>query len=872
MNPALTSLFVARFYQTEELMKQADSIMRSGRKRHTISGAFLVPESRAWGSGNLLNEATITNLLLGFEPDAENAIDALERIQAIPRKGDIVVPPGVAIDDLIPVSSPILDYLAVDAERIDAYRYPPMEEIKIFQQNRGVDSNSLYLQDSMERIPIREVIIGRSSAEDIEDAIKFYKECFDAEQQIFPCGTTATCLKTVEVSSYDLERLAKNPGVPRVVKPPKPGFQTQAYPLKWFIGNPLRYLLVISWPVETDVLGSIMIMPFKLQAEMIKLIDAIRVPIGIGMHEVMACIKNSFKLFGWTDKCPGPSCEGPKCTGDLCIDLRPLAALAGWNMQSNDLTALMLTLSGGFVNVSLAANNRSWARLWPDLPDSFKLAAIAELKACHMVAVILMAVLLRDVFPDPDALPAFFTVVPLNPQVACARSFCQWLTYSIKDTRVVMAKARGRKELLSGIQDIYKSGYWSSEGMALWSDLFGNWNTITFGGPRRLHTVREMAVRVVGKIKDSKLPCVYLETELETDSAAAYARFGRTDCYFVDDPPVVCGSPGLWPHPETVSSLLEVDMAEFKASDLIRHGKKTMKSGRFGFYEFLRLNPTIIPEAMLRFEKTGDIKEEFWLQHDSLYEDVRIMHFRVFDSQPQPVIWIEERIQSRIVRLKEEENRLVREAEEKLIKAHARNLLIEEVVEYGPYARRVGVLNRIKPGTKEKVSRPQPREKTTHVPFTEMSTRRKQELEKFSEGVKRVRAVGVNDVARLLNPRESMPASVLSKEGVTGRSVPSASVVITEEHEVTMSDMDRSTEELPAAKHYLAQKVALKGLKRARLSSAVVSAPVVRTTASGMTIRIPRKASRVKAVPEEIDLTVEDLDDDPEKHTWPELG
>lgn len=866
--------------------RRAEQLMIKGRTRPTILGSFLVPApvDRKWGNDKELNEASLTNMIVGNKIRSQGSDSdkhTLKKLFSLTKKEDVCYPKSIKLYNLMPVGLPVLDCVAVDSRNIGAYKYPSREEIKLYQDNRGVDYRSLFLSGTSEKIPFREIIVGSSSNEEIEDAWAFYDECRKAEQEIFPAEFTPFKLISVPIPTEDYNTLTRNAGKdaePHRTGPPCDSM-TQ-YPVKLLLGNALRYMILISWPVTQSSSNTKIyrIKPHRPQNRLIDFLGSIQSPTGHNISQEISVLRENLVAL----RADQPN---HKVNLQPWFDVRPLAKVSGWALQDDSMTALMYGVTGGFINTTLLENNGEWCMPWSRIPEEFQLTAVGQLKAYHIITVTLMTVLLRDVLPDPDAFAALTERYPETPQFGCVTTFNEWVLESFQLTEVgEYTISKYRTNLLDHIVDTSdKSDASPPRRATRWSELFSNWNPITMGGPRHLHPVRERTIAVIDAIKGNGFSTHGLEKNVDRFTLD-YIRFGRTASYITDDPPVNGGQLGLHAHPDVAESLMKVDPKSFIASDLIRQGNKSLKSGRYGLYEYMRLNPHKIATCIKRFDKRGDIRKEFWLQHDSLYEDTRIMQFRLADQQPDPVEWIETRIQDRLTDLASTQDLAVKDAEDALFHAKLKKLAVVKAKMFGTYGRRVGVLNRVPTLAEIKPTRPKPppRVKATTLPFTEMTPHRVMNLAKF-KGTRK----------RPLKPLKLVRTH--SPGGGTNKSVP-ASEALDEEQEVS-SELDSSMEEDTVAPQPVLEPLSTVAVSSRKRKGVDVVAdllpPVKKTTSSGMTIKIPaRKAVATRTVPATQTTTssgmsirlparkvvvrtggkVEDqLDDDPVKHSWPSL-
>ena len=78
---------------------------------------------------------------------------------------ELVITKLGSVKDYLPVEAPLLDFLATDIEGPTGWKYPKLEELRKFQQKRGLTYSVL------EDIEVREIICGVASTAEI---VKFH--------------------------------------------------------------------------------------------------------------------------------------------------------------------------------------------------------------------------------------------------------------------------------------------------------------------------------------------------------------------------------------------------------------------------------------------------------------------------------------------------------------------------------------------------------------------------------------------------------------------------------------------------------------------------------------------------------------------------
>ena len=86
------------------------------------------------------------------------------------------------------------------------------------------------------------------------------------------------------------------------------------------------------------------------------------------------------------------------------INLGTLAIAAGWSLRARGMTILGMQVTDITMNKLVSTGDDLWGAEWDRIPDSLKVYSLGDLKLGHTAFIILMSILLRDLFPDPNVL------------------------------------------------------------------------------------------------------------------------------------------------------------------------------------------------------------------------------------------------------------------------------------------------------------------------------------------------------------------------------------------------------------------------------------------------------------------------------------
>ena len=161
--------------------------------------------------------------------------------------------PRTGLDkEFLPMGAPLLDFLAVETEGSAGWKYPRLEELRSYQENRGLTFSVL------EEVEVREIICGISTQDEIEKFHEWVTEKHIKNQDNFDSGVLSMDVKDVKASYYDVMRMAgeiiiSSPGTQifksNVDDRPVPGIREDGWkqtPGKIMFGDSLTWTEIIS--------------------------------------------------------------------------------------------------------------------------------------------------------------------------------------------------------------------------------------------------------------------------------------------------------------------------------------------------------------------------------------------------------------------------------------------------------------------------------------------------------------------------------------------------------------------------------------------------------------------------------------------------
>ena len=140
---------------------------RNVRLEHsTEEQSWLIPHPTrsAWSASREFHKVSLVKHIVGYKPRINNQNDTKcmdTFLKQVP-ESDLVMTNLGPDKDYLPVQTPLLDYLTVEIKGSTGWMYPKLQELRRFQQKRGLTYSVL------EDVEVREVICGISSTEEIQ--------------------------------------------------------------------------------------------------------------------------------------------------------------------------------------------------------------------------------------------------------------------------------------------------------------------------------------------------------------------------------------------------------------------------------------------------------------------------------------------------------------------------------------------------------------------------------------------------------------------------------------------------------------------------------------------------------------------------------
>ena len=135
------------------------------------------------------------------------------------------------------------------------------------------------------------------------------------------------------------------------------------------------------------------------------------------------------------------------------IDLTSLAIVAGYKFHSKNMTTMGVQILGTLLNKNVSTGDNLWGLRWSEIPAALRCYALGDIKFGFITYNVLVGLLLRDLFPDPDMLCRYL----ISDQLTAVNWFLEWVVISLEGVefhQIAEENARIRGEMISSLRSI----------------------------------------------------------------------------------------------------------------------------------------------------------------------------------------------------------------------------------------------------------------------------------------------------------------------------------------------------------------------------------------------------------------------------------
>ena len=335
------------------------------------------------------------------------------------------------------------------------------------------------------------------------------------------------------------------------------------------------------------------------------------------------------------------------------VELAALFVSAGGSFERTALEVLSFLLLGGLQNKHCSTGDNTWYKNLVRLSHPLKSYILADVRAGHVLGVVLFTCIIRQNFADPDA-PAFCLSMDQRRLVIHLNDV---LIYGLNGSKIFRPQkiplCKDRSESIDNLRPEMFADKDQPKKLRIMQNLLSSpFPTILFGGARIAHQVREFFVwRQYGLLKELNTPASvdinYNLMELSNDlheQAFNYLLLGRTlsQHQALALPP--CDDPGLLPSPLYYNRVrrfidnVKADQSILYSDRLSDCSKENgnMQSVAQMLIEAVCIDPGVLT-TIIGWLSGQDLDSRlmwFWRDKALLYERLRYLYFNVRGIMP----------------------------------------------------------------------------------------------------------------------------------------------------------------------------------------------------------------------------------------------
>ena len=155
-----------------------------------------------------------------------------------------------------------------------------------------------------------------------------------------------------------------------------------------------------------------MIRKFEVQPEILELIRSLPLVTGVGIKNDVTIIENRYSVY-----------TGEKVEMAGFLELGSLLVLSGWRAINANMPVIHALVVGTILNKISSCGDGTWGLPWDQIDPALQVYCIGDVKHGHIVYNTIISILLRDLFPDPEAV----CYATNTSQRRFTAWFCEWV-------------------------------------------------------------------------------------------------------------------------------------------------------------------------------------------------------------------------------------------------------------------------------------------------------------------------------------------------------------------------------------------------------------------------------------------------------------
>lgn len=572
----------------------------------------------------------------------------------------------------IPGEIPLIYYLLAEGEaQPDGYQYPSQVYLHELSKIPSLDINTTL------GVTVYEITLCENPCEMTPSQfIKQVKDRIAEDRKRFPARFLSLDIEEMNFPLDRMEDLMKAASKKESVyyKLPIPhDKKVSNIPARIIFGNGQTWLATIrfNWIIQTNMTTGeeeYCLSPESFPKELLDFTQYCSFLVGQNITEDMRKLKTFVKkVFGLEIRSP------------LYLDISSVLMALGWKLPLHNPFYVNLVTMGGLLNKAVSCADQKWCLPWTELDRVFRIYCIGDVRFGHSNFVVLMSLLIRNLFPDIDAL---CEALQFNQHQAI-----DWMTWflgrALTSTGIHQQRfkeANTRIDLLCSLvadpgefqRDEYYRYY-----IGL---LLPTWPNVMHGGPKSLQDVLPFFVKQMETIfRNQNVKVVHPELVVNfpvvTEEIVIKMTHGKGDTSTTiqkgTDTPFMGKRDGYGP-------MFQLDPEHITIDDVSREIARTGQGLVHGVLEQAR-NCSKFRSALLRKLNTVDYKSpqySFWLEKTALYERIRNMQYFLTDQYIHYSVSHETEMERKIENVAKQEGRAIERSKSILKKRENRVDLI----------------------------------------------------------------------------------------------------------------------------------------------------------------------------------------------------
>ena len=169
---------------TEEFRKRIkERLIKQQSKEFDPSLSLLIPQEgeKVWGEKRKANKVEMLGQLVRYRHKINTGKDDIYMRKYLTKvsKMGLNKPDYLRTKEFLPIDAPLVDFLIEDTTGLDGWKYPKLDELKYFQENRGLNLGMLA------EIEVRELVCEVSSDQEIDEIHDWVTAMYRRDQATF---------------------------------------------------------------------------------------------------------------------------------------------------------------------------------------------------------------------------------------------------------------------------------------------------------------------------------------------------------------------------------------------------------------------------------------------------------------------------------------------------------------------------------------------------------------------------------------------------------------------------------------------------------------------------------------------------------------